>query len=96
MNDLLWGDVTNVVDGDTFDVNVTHYGKNNQYSYNDKERIRIASLDAPELSAFGGFAAKERLERRIAGKHVRLSVQSRDVYGRPVCDVSLAQNAVVQ
>ena len=49
MADILWGDVTNVVDGDTFDVDVTHHAKANKISYNSQECIRIAGIDAPEI-----------------------------------------------
>jgi endonuclease YncB( thermonuclease family) len=90
MADVIWGDVTNVVDGDTFDVKVTHYQKSNRIEYNDAERIRIAGIDAPELSTAYGMTAKQRLARRIGGKHVRLTVKSRDTYRRLVCDVSLS------
>lgn len=90
MAGVLWGDVAEVIDGDTFDVKVTHYSKQNQREYNNKERVRIASIDAPELPSPLGYTAKQKLERRIGGKHVRLGIQSRDTYGRLVCDVSLA------
>ena len=90
MADVLWGDVTSVVDGDTFDVHVTHYGKTNRTTYSNHERVRIASIDAPELPSPAGYSAKQSLERRIGGKHVRLDIQARDAYHRLVCDVRLA------
>jgi len=40
MADTIRGLVTNIVDGDTFDMKVTHVGKNNKYEYNDEERVR--------------------------------------------------------
>jgi len=48
MADTIRGPVINIVDGDTFDMRVTHTGRNNQYQYNNEERIRIANIDAPD------------------------------------------------
>lgn len=90
MSDLIWGDVTSVVDGDTFDINVTHHSRNNQEKYNSNERIRIAEIDTPELGTAGGQRAKTTLERSLNGKHVRCEVQARDTYRRLVCKVSIA------
>lgn len=89
MADTIRGPVTNVVDGDTFDVHVTHTGKNNQYTYNGVERIRIASIDAPELHSPGGFRSRDLLERKLRGREVRCYVQSRDVYSRIVAGVEV-------
>jgi endonuclease YncB( thermonuclease family) len=90
MVDTLWGDVIRVVDGDTFDVRVTHYNQQNRNRYNNTERIRLASANAPELTSLLGFSAKQQLELRISGKFVHLTVHTRDIYGRLVCDMSLA------
>lgn len=90
MADKISGLVTNVVDGDTFDVKVTWRSQYNQNNYSDSERVRINKIDAPELTNPGGLAAKERLARRIHGKMVSLTVYSRDTYGRLICDVSMS------
>lgn len=90
MADTLWGDVLRVIDGDTFDAKITHQHKDNKYKYNAKERIRINAIDAPELPSPPGYDAKQRLQNRIGGKHVRLVVHGRDNFSRLVCDVSLA------
>ena len=76
MADVIRGDVTNIVDGDTFDVDVTHYSKTNQISYNDKERIRIAGIEAPEIPSKAGERVKEHLEKNFLGKHVKLTIQA--------------------
>lgn len=89
MADTIWGNVLRVIDGDTFDVQVTHYSPQNQQRYNNTERIRLASGNAPELTSLLGFSAKQQLERRISGKFVRLTVHTRDIYGRLVCDVNV-------
>ena len=89
MADTIRGLVTNIVDGDTFDMKVTHVGKNNKYEYNDEERVRIADIDTPELRAPGGKRSKDLLERKLKGKEVRCYVQARDSYDRVVADVKV-------
>ena len=89
MTDTIRGPVTNVVDGDTFDMHVTHLGKDNVHKYKNYERVRIASIDAPELSDPLGQRSKERLERNLLRKEVRCYVQARDSYVRIVADVEV-------
>ena len=62
MADTIRGPVTNVVDGDTFDMKVTHTGKGNQTKYNNEERIRIADIDEPELNTSAGKRSYENLK----------------------------------
>ncbi len=90
MSDVIWGQVARVIDGDTFDVNVTHYHKANAYQYNNVERIRIAGGNAPEMGSLAGIRAKAQLESKIGGQNVKLIVKGRDSYQRLVCDVALA------
>lgn len=90
MYDVIWGDVLNVVDGDTFDLRVTHHAEHNKFRYNNQERIRIAEIDAPELATIAGVRAKQHLERAINGKRVKCDVHSRDTYHRLICAVSKA------
>lgn len=89
MADIIQGPVTNIVDGDTFDMNVTQIGTNNQNKYNSTERIRIANFDAAEIGSVGGYRDKQRLTNAIAGKNARCIVQTRDTYGRVVADVKI-------
>ena len=64
MADIIQGPVTHVIDGDTFDMQVTHTGKFNEYDdYNQYERIRIADIDAPELGTRQGRIARDRLQK---------------------------------
>jgi len=89
MADTIRGPVTNVVDGDTFDMKVTHLGKKNTDEYNTEERVRIAGGDAPELNTDEGENAKKALEKKLSEKEVRCTVQARDTYGRIVADVEV-------
>ena len=91
MADWIEGPVTQVVDGDTFYMRVEWVGKGNSHRYNSSERIREAGVNAPELGSPLGEAAKQRLQNRIGGRYVRCTVQARDTYGRPVCQVQVVQ-----
>jgi micrococcal nuclease len=69
------GVVTNVVDGDTFDVE--GFG-----------RVRLADVDSPEMDTPGGKAAKFFAETMLLGETVHLDVDDlggKDRYGRWVC-----------
>ncbi len=60
-----------VVDGDTF--------------MNDKNvRMRLASVEAPELMFCGGIDAKERLRTLIEGKKIKIEVTGEDTFNRSV------------
>ena len=63
--------VLRVIDGDTFETT-------------DKQRIRVASTQAPELNQCGWEEAKTELEKLIADKQVYLKVIYRDPYQRLV------------
>ena len=89
MYDILIGSVTNVIDGDTFDMSVSRIGTHNKYNYNNLERIRINSVDAPELSEPGGQRSRINLERNLLNRNVRCSIKTRDTFGRLVADVAL-------
>ena len=89
MYDMIEGYVYRVIDGDTFDIEVTYTAGSNDYEYENDERIRIAEIDAPELNTKGGNAAKEDLERIMLRRKVRCFIRSRDFYNRLVAKVIL-------
>ncbi len=74
--------VTTVIDGDTFDV-----APGWQWNGQSGTRVRPTGYDAPELGAFGGQTAKEKLTRLILGQQVELGSAYRVDHGRLVCDV---------
>ena len=89
MADVIWGLVTNVIDGDTFEMNVTHIGKSNSNKYNENEIVRINGIDAPEMGTPEGLTAKMALSLRILGKQVVCTVHARDKFGRVVADFEI-------
>ena len=89
MADIIEGPVIRVIDGDTFDMQVAHTRKSNEYGYNQYERIRIADIDAPELRTWQGKIAKVRLQNALQGTIVRCTVKTRDDYERIVASVEV-------
>lgn len=63
--------VIGVIDGDTI---VTE----------NKVRVRLRYLDAPELKFCGGQEAKEALESLVVGKRVKIKEKIIDQHGRPM------------
>jgi endonuclease YncB( thermonuclease family) len=82
--------VTNVVDGDMFDVT-----PNWNWQGQTGRRVRIANYDAPELSAVEGEAAKLKLSNLILGKPVELKNCVNTSFDRLVCDVYLDGSNIV-
>ncbi|MCX6674754.1 MAG: thermonuclease family protein [Methanothrix sp.] len=85
--DEAYGIVTNVVDGDTFDVTIEKTGAKVAYSV---ERIRLADVDSPEIESERGPAAKDFAFAVLMNKRVYLdiddlSANGRDSYGRLIC-----------
>ena len=74
--------VTNVVDGDTFDVSPLW-----SWSGMTGTRVRPTGYDAPELHATGGLAAKQWLTRLLSGQQIEIRAAYRVDRGRLVGDV---------
>ncbi|MFH1283019.1 MAG: thermonuclease family protein [bacterium] len=89
MLDTVDGQVTEIVDGDTFDMSIIDRGNHNKFTYNNRERIRIADVDKPELNTPQGRRSKDLLIRHLLHKQVQCHVEARDNYGRLVSKVKL-------
>jgi len=74
--------VTRVIDGDTF------------RTASRKHAVRLANVDAPEKGRPGAVAARNKLQRLIAGKEVSIQTVARDVYGRSVARVKVGRKSV--
>jgi len=90
--DEAYGIVTNVVDGDTFDVTIEKADARVAYSV---ERVRLADVDSPELDSDSGPAARDFTHAVLMNKRVYLdiddlSANGRDSYGRLICLAYLA------
>ncbi len=90
--DEAWGTVTNVVDGDTFDVTIEKASDRVTYAV---ERIRLADVDSPEMDSDSGTAARDFTYAILMNKKVFLDIDDqssngRDDYGRLICVVYLS------
>jgi micrococcal nuclease len=87
-----FGIVTNVVDGDTFDIRIVQTDPRIIYEI---ERVRLADVNCPEMSTPEGPPAKNLTAAILLNKTVWLDIDDRttdgrDFYGRLVCVVYLA------
>lgn len=89
--DEAYGVVTNVVDGDTFDVTIE---KANSKIASAVERVRLADVNSPELSTPDGPSAMDFTFAVLMNKRVYLDIDDlsgtgRDSYGRLIAVVYL-------
>ncbi len=85
------GIVTNVVDGDTFDLRIE---KTDPRIIYEIERVRLADVDSPEMSTPDGPLAKAYTTEALLGKKVWLDIDDksedgRGPYDRIICVVYL-------
>ena len=88
MADIIEGPVIRVIDGDTFEMQVTRE-ESNEYDYNQYERIRIADIDAPELGTLEGLYAKQDIEDALLNTIVRCTVKTRGPHRRIIASVEI-------
>lgn len=81
------GTVTNVVDGDTFDIRIE---KTDPRIIYEIERVRLADVDSPEMSTPDGLPAKVYTTETLLGKKIWLDIDNRSVDGRDPYDRLLA------
>ncbi len=77
MGDGIGGPVLRCLSGDTFEMSVTHFRRDNSGEYDRMERVRIAKVDDPDSPQYGD-RTQEDLERALAGRFVTCNVQYRD------------------
>ena len=77
MGDGIGGAVLRCLSGDTFEMSVSHFRKDNAEQYDKMERIKIAKIDNPEAPQYEEHS-QEDLERALKGKFVTCNVQYRD------------------
>lgn len=77
MLDTVIGPITNVINSSTFEMNVTHIGRHNQFRYYDYERITVANNNT------------NRSLNQLYGMRVRCLVRYRDTYNQLYADIEL-------
>jgi endonuclease YncB( thermonuclease family) len=87
--DEAYGTVTNVVDGNTFDVTIEKADPRISYSV---ERIRLADVKSPEIETLQGPAARDFTFAVLINKRVYLDIDDlsgsgsgRDIHGSLIC-----------
>jgi len=75
--------VTAVLDGDTFVAE-------------NKGRVRLLGLDAPELNRCYGKESREALKKMILNKKVRLEILRKDMYKRYLASVWIGKDLVAE
>lgn len=90
MGDGIGGPVLRCLSGNVFELNVTHFRKDNQEEYDQVERIMLAKIDDPDNPQYGERSQYD-LEQALKGRFVTCNVQYRD----PKTDV-LVCNVFVQ
>lgn len=89
MKDFLIGNVTEILDGETFRIAVARVRGKNIHRYENEERIQIKRLRLHDVAWMTGVFTKPKLERMFKGKQVLCRVNSRDRRGRIEADVQL-------
>ena len=77
MGDGIGGPVVRCISGNVFELDVTHYRKDNQEQYSKLEKILIAKIDNPDNPEYRETTQIE-LEQALKGKFVSCNVQYRD------------------
>lgn len=86
MKDLIVGRVTEVIDFEIIDLEVTQIVRNNHDEYYDKEYIRAKAL-VNESNIYKNIQSKGFLEYLVKGKGVMCLVAGRDSLGCIEADV---------
>jgi len=81
------GTVTNVVDGDTFDIRIE---KTDPRIIYEVERVRLADVDSPEMSTPEGPPAKVYTTETLLGQKVWLDIDNKSKDGRDMYERILA------
>ena len=77
MGDGIGGPVLACLSGNTFEMSVTHFRKDNKEQYDNIERVMIAKVDNPENPQYMERTVDD-LIRSLKGKFVTCNVQYRD------------------
>jgi hypothetical protein len=74
MGDGIGGPVLTCLSGNTFEISITHFRKDNKEEYGKIERIVIAKVDNPDNPQYDERTIHD-LERALKGKFVTCNVQ---------------------
>jgi micrococcal nuclease len=73
---------TNVVDGDTLDVEIDV-----GFHLITRQRLRLVGIDTPERGQEGYYEASEFVAQHVVGKEIGVVTHKTDVFGRYLAEV---------
>ena len=88
MTDIIWGNGSNIISIESFQLDVTHRKDGNSEKYNDIEKIIISSVDLPGLSDNKSEWTKESLQNIIVGAFLKCEINSKTSDGDLIAKVS--------
>jgi hypothetical protein len=81
MTDIIWGNGSKVLSGNSFVLNVTHRKDGNKHDYSDSEKIIIIAADLPGLPHNESDWGEETLKTCVIDAFLKCEVSKRDETG---------------
>jgi hypothetical protein len=91
MNEIIYGNVTKIVDKNTIQIELTFEVSNNHFVYNSTEKIKLLSLLTPNQTKSKRKFEKEELEKYLIGQEVECHIHGRDNMARLVAEVIVVE-----
>jgi hypothetical protein len=88
MTDIIWGNVGKILDGQIFELNLTHRKDGNKNDYSDLEKIKFFETDIVTLPADVSQCTKEQTEQILPGLFVKCEIKEKDNEGFLLASVS--------
>ena len=91
MTDTIAGKVINIIDENTFELNPTHYHRNNHDTYSGKKSVKISNIEINENPSISKNRTLQNLKNTIFEKFVVCYIKEIDNKQNLVCNVYLAE-----
>ena len=88
MSDIIWGNGSNIISENSFQLNVTHRKDGNSEKYQDTVKIIISDVDLPGLSNNKLEWTIENLQKVIVDAFLKCEINSKTPEGNLVAKVS--------
>lgn len=88
MTDIIWGNGSEVLSGDSFILKVTHRKSGNKNNYSDTEKIKIVSADLPGFPNDQNEWHPELLKDCVIGSFLKCEIDERTPEGTILAKVS--------
>lgn len=89
MADQLLGNVSRLVDEFTLEINISWKSPGNEFSYEDREIVRLSGDPNPEVGPAGATHITHVTDQLWKGAHIQCNAQARDKSNRVSADVWL-------